>query len=138
MVARYTRELASGHYQVFLACLAVMLLHFGDDAFVQEESGSDLGSKLGAAAVALVLVGVGAALYPLLGRRVRPVLVALYGLLALGGAWQAHVSNALDDGPAGGDYTGFLYALAGVVLLGLAVKLAVELRSGRAAEPARS
>jgi hypothetical protein len=62
MFTRYTRELASGHYRLFLACLAVMLLHFCDDAFVQEESGSGLGSKLAAAGLGLLLVAVGAVL----------------------------------------------------------------------------
>jgi hypothetical protein len=136
MFARYTRELASGHYRLFLACLAVMLLHFCDDAFVQEESGSGLGSKLAAAGLGLLLVAVGAVLYPLLWRRVRPALVALYGLLALGGAWQAHISHALDEGASGGDYTGFLYALAGLVLLGLAGRLALEIVRRRPAAPA--
>ena len=133
MVARYTRELATGHYRLFLVLLAFMLLHLLDDALVQEESGSDLASKLGAAASALVLVVVGAVLYPLLWRPLRPVMVALFGLLALAGGWSRHVTHAFDEGASGGDYTGFLFALAGLVLLGLAGTLAVDIIRGRTA-----
>jgi hypothetical protein len=78
----------------------------------------------------LLLVAVGAVLYPLL-RRLRPILVAFYGLLALSGGWQAHVSDALDGDAAGGDYSGVLYALAGIVLIALAVYLAFDLLRGR-------
>ena len=138
MFAKYTRELASGHYRVFLACVTVMFLHLCEDAFVHEESGSALGSKLGAAGSALLLAVLGAALYPLLWRLVRPVLVALYGLLALVGGWREHVSDALADGPSGGDYTGTLFAFAGLVLLVLAAKLALEIVRQRRAAPASS
>ena len=137
MFARYARELANGHYRVFLACLAVTLLHLSDDALVQEEGGSALSSKLSGVGSALFLVVVGAALYPLLWPRVRPVLVALYGLLALVAGWRAHVTHALDEGASGGDYTGILYALAGLVLLGLAAKLAFDIVRERRAAPAR-
>jgi hypothetical protein len=55
-------------------------------------------------------------------------------LLALSGGWRAHVTDALDGDAAGGDYTGVLYALAGIVLIGLALKLAVDLLRGRSRE----
>ncbi len=38
----------------------------------------------------------------------------------------AHVTDVLDGDAAGGDYTGTVFALAGLVLIGLAVKLAVD------------
>ena len=125
MSARYRSELRNRHYQVFLAGLAVMLVHLLEDALVHKENGSSLAAQLGSSALTLLLVAIGAALYPLL-RRLRPVLVALYGLLALSGGWRAHVRDALDGEAAGGDYTGVVYALAGIVLIGLAVKLAAE------------
>ena len=136
MSSRYRRGLANRHYQIFLVALGVMLVHLLEDTFVHEESGETVGAKLGAAALTLLLVGVGAALYPILWRRVRPFFVLLFGLIALVGGLQAHVSNALDDGPSGGDYTGTLYALAGLVLVGLAVKLAADSLRGRAAPAA--
>jgi hypothetical protein len=126
MSAKYRRELASRHYQVFLVGLAVMLAHLFEDALVHKENGSSLGAQAGSAGLALLLAAVGAALYPLLWRSVRPLLVFVYGVLALLGGWQAHVSDALDDRASGGDYSGIVYALAGLVLIGLAVKLAVD------------
>jgi hypothetical protein len=41
-------------------------------------------------------------------------------------AWGAHVRDVLDAKAAGGDYTGTLHALAGLVLIGLALKLALN------------
>jgi len=115
MSAKYKRELGNRHYQVFLAGLAVMLEHLLEDALVHKENGSSLAAQLGSSALTLLLVAAGAVLYPLL-RRVRPALVAFFGLLALSGGWRAHVTKALDGDAAGGDYTGVLYALAGIVL----------------------
>ena len=135
MSAKYRRALATRHYRVFLGALTVMLLHLCEDAFVYKESGSSVGAQLGAGALALLLVVVGAALYPLLSR-LRPLFVLVYGAIALLGGWQAHVSDALDEGASGGDYTGFLYALAGLVLIGLAVRLAADVLGGRAAPAA--
>jgi hypothetical protein len=57
---------------------------------------------------------------------VRPLLVLAYGALALLAGWRAHVTDVLDGDAAGGDYTGTVFALAGLVLIGLAVKLAVD------------
>jgi asparagine N-glycosylation enzyme membrane subunit Stt3 len=124
--AKYRRELANRHYQVFLGGLAVMLFHLTEDALVHKENGSSLAAQLGSTALNLLLVAVGAALYPLLWRRVRPLFVLAYGLLALLGAWGAHVTDVLDGEVAGGDYSGTVYALAGLVLIGLALKLAVD------------
>jgi hypothetical protein len=130
MTGRFKRELASRPYRVFLAALAVMLAHLLEDALVHKENGSSLAAQLGSSALTLLLVAVGAVLYPLL-RRLRPILVAFYGLLALSGGWRAHVWDALDGDAAGGDYSGVLYALAGIVLIALAVYLALDLLRGR-------
>jgi hypothetical protein len=134
MSAKVRRELANRHYQVFLVGLAVMLVHLCEDALVHKENGSSLAAQLGSTALTLLLVGVGAVLYPLLWRGVRPLFVLVYGLLAFLGGWRAHATDALDGNAAGGDYTGTLYALAGLVLIGLALKLAFDsLRARRAA-----
>ena len=125
MFAKYRRELRDRHYQVFLVALAVMFLHLMEDALVHEESGSSVGAKLGATALSLLLAAVGAALYPLLWR-VRPLLVLAYGALALIAGWRAHVTDVLNGDAAGGDYTGTVFALAGLVLVGLALKLAAD------------
>ncbi len=133
----YRRHLGDRHYQVFLVALAVMLEHLLEDALVHKENGSSVGAQLGSSALTVLLVAVGVALYPLLWRRVRPLFVLAYGALAFIGGWRAHVSHALDEGAAGGDYTGILYTLAGLVLIGLAVKLAADELRGRRAAAAR-
>ncbi len=137
MSPNYRRELASWQYAVFLAGLAVMLVHLWEDAFVHKENGSSLAAQLGSAALALLLVTVGAALYPLVWRRVRPLFVLVYGAIALVGGWQAHVSHALDEGASGGDYTGIVYAIAGLALVGLGLKLAVDVLRGHPGAAAR-
>ena len=136
MSTRYRRELSNRHYQLFLAALAVMFLHLTEDALVHKENGSSLAAQLGSTALTLLLVAVGAALYPLLWRRVRPLFVLAYGALALVGGWRAHVSHALDEGASGGDYTGIVYTLAGLALIGLALKLAADSLRGRTAQAA--
>lgn len=137
MSAKYRRELADRRYQVFLVGLAVMLLHYWEDAFVHKENGSSLAAQFGSAALSLLLVAVGAALYPLVWRRVRPLFVLAFGLLALIGGSRAHVSDALDGEAAGGDYTGIVLAIAGLILIGLAIKLAIDSVRGRTAPAAR-
>ena len=132
MTAKFKRELATPPYLIFLIGLGVMLEHLLEDALVHKENGSSLAAQLGSSALTLVVVAAGAALYPLL-RRVRPILVAFYGLLALSGGWRAHVWDALDGDAAGGDYSGVLYALAGIVLIVLAVFLAIDVLRGRTA-----
>ncbi len=126
MFVKYRRELQSWHYRLFLGALAVMLFHLTEDALVHKENGSSLAAQLGATALNLLLVAIGALLYPLLSPRVRPLLVLLYGVLALLTAWRAHVSDVLDGDAAGGDYTGTVYAFTGLVLIGLALKLALD------------
>ncbi len=137
MFAKHRRALADRHYQVFLVALVVLFLHLAEDALVHEESGSSVAAKLGATALNLLLAAVGAAVYPLLWRGVRPLLVLAYGALALVAGWRAHVSDVLDGDAAGGDYTGTVFALAGLVLIGLAVKLAADSWRGRTEPAAR-
>ena len=137
MSEKYRRAFADRHYQVFLACLAVMLIHLTEDALVHKENGSSLAAQLGSTALTLLLVAVGAAVYPVIWRRVRPVFVLAFGALALLGGWRAHATDLLAGDAAGGDYTGTVYALAGLVLIGLAVKLAVDSVRGRTAAAAR-
>jgi hypothetical protein len=103
-----------------------MFLHLAEDALVHKESGSSLAAQVGATALNLLLAAVGAALYPLLWRRARPLLVLAYGALALVAGWRAHVTDVLNGDAAGGDYTGTLFALVGLVLIGLALKLAAD------------
>ena len=137
MSDKYRRALGDRHYLLFLAALAVGFLHLTEDALVHEENGSSLAAKLVATALNLVLVAIGAAVYPLIWRRVRPLFVLAFGALALLAGWRAHATDLLEGNASGGDYTGTLYALAGLVLIGLAVKLAADAFRGRRAAAAR-
>ena len=126
MFERHRRQLSDWHYLVFLTALVVMFEHLTEDALVHEENGESLGAKLGATAFNVLLVAIGAGVYPVIWRRVRPVFVLLFGLLAFLGGWRQHATDLLAGDGAGGDYTGSLHALAGIVLIGLAIKLAVD------------
>ena len=137
MFAKHRRQLTDRHYQVFLVGLAVMFVHLTEDALVHKENGSSLAAQLGATALNLVLVAIGAGLYPILWHWARPLLVLAFGALALSGGWRAHATDLLAGDAAGGDYTGTVYALAGLVLIGLAIKLAVDGFRGRAEPVAR-
>ena len=137
MFAKYRRELATWEYKLFLVALVVMFLHLTEDTLVHEESGSSVAAKLGATVLNLLLAAVGAALYPLLWRRVLPLLVLGYGALGLLAGWRAHVTDVLNGDAAGGDYTGTVFTLAGLVLIGLALKLAADAWRGRTEPAAR-
>ena len=132
MFRRIRQSLSSRRYQLFLVGLVVMLEHLLEDALVHKENGASLAAQIGSSAITLAVVLLGAAAYPFL-RRGRPILVGLFGLLALSGGWQAHVTDALNGDATGGDYSGVVYALGGIALLGLAVVLTVELIARRAA-----
>ena len=133
MFARHRSELTNWHYLVFLGGLLVMLIHLSEDALVHKENGSSLAAQLGSTALTVVLVAVGALLYPLVWRRARPLFVLAFGVLAFLGGWRAHATDLLDGNAAGGDYTGTVYALAGLVLIVLALKLGVDAVRDRAA-----
>ena len=136
MSDKYRRALSDRHYQVFLLGLAVMLEHLSEDALVHKENGSSVAAQLGSTALTVLLVAVGAALYPLVWRHVRPLLVLAFGALAFAGGLQQHFLDGLDEGFSGGDYTGTIYMLAGLMLIGLALKLAADSLRGRAAPAA--
>ena len=131
MSEKYRNALATREYQIFLLGLLVMLVHLTEDALVHKENGSSLAAQLGSTALNLLLVAIGVAVYPVIWRRVLPLFVLAYGVLALSGGWRAHASDALAGDAAGGDYTGTVYALAGLVLIGLALKLAADVLRGR-------
>lgn len=138
MFTKHRRALGDRHYQVFLAALVVMFVHLTEDALVHKENGSSLAAQIGATVLNLALVAIGAGLYPLVWRWARPLLVLAFGVLAVSGGWRAHASDLLGGEAAGGDYTGTLYAVAGVVLIALALKLTADLLRDRGGRERRS
>jgi len=111
--------------------MAVETAHLVDDGLLNPHDGAtDLPSTLISVAIAIVAV----ASYARLARPARAILAGLFGLAGLLSGLDMHVIPAFQHGAAGGDYTGFGQAAAGLVLLVLAAVLA--LRPAAAAAPA--
>jgi hypothetical protein len=121
----------STELRIFTAAMAVETAHLIDDGLLNPHDGAtDVTSTLISVAIAIAAV----ALYGPLARPARAILAGLFGLAGLLSGLDMHVIPALQHGAAGGDYTGFGQAVAGLVLLGLALVLA--LRPAAAAAPA--
>jgi uncharacterized protein len=110
------------------AALVVIGLHILDDNFFQPQPGTSAGDHLVSGLVPFAVLLVLAALYPRLRPGVRASIAAVVGLFGVAagieGLYYAHSGRLSGD-----DYTGIAAALAGVVLIGLAV--ATLLRSRR-------
>jgi poly(3-hydroxybutyrate) depolymerase len=107
---------------VFSVATAFALLHALDDAFLHRQPGVGLGQHAIAAALS-VLVAVGA-IYalPLMRPGVRSVIAFYLGALAIVNG-MLHVKHVAAQGAAASDVTGALAALAGAVLVGLAIAI---------------
>ena len=105
---------------VFRGATAVALLHALDDAFLNRQPGVPLDQHLLAAAIALVLGLTAIIAFPGFRPGVRAGIAILFGVLAVvNGA--LHVVHVTKDGPAHSDLTGVFAALAGILLIGLAL-----------------
>jgi hypothetical protein len=121
----------STELRILAAAMAVETAHLVDDGLVNPHDGvTDVPSTLISVAIAVVAV----AWYGRLARPARAILAGLFGLAGLLSGLDMHVIPALQHGPAGGDYTGFGQAAAGVVLLVMAAALAVR-PAAKAAQP---
>ncbi|HWM09090.1 MAG TPA: alpha/beta fold hydrolase [Solirubrobacteraceae bacterium] len=105
--------------RVFVVATVVALVHALDDAFVHRGAGLGLTQHALAGLVALA-AGVAAIVwFPKLRPGLRAAVALTFGGLALTNG-MLHVNHIRADGLAGGDVTGVLAAVAGVVLIGLA------------------
>jgi hypothetical protein len=121
----------STELRIFAAAMAVETAHLVDDGLVNPHDGvTDVPSTLISVAIAVVAV----ASYGRLARPARAILAGLFGLAGLLSGLDMHVIPALQHGAAGGDYTGFGQAAAGVLLLVMAAALAVR-PAAKAAQP---
>ena len=105
--------------RVFWAATGAVMLHVADDNFFQPADGVSAADHLASGLVPLGLLGLAAAAYPRVRAGARGLIalsVALAGLVV--GLIEAGYYT-LTVGPSGDDYTGFLAAAAGFVLLGL-------------------
>lgn len=107
---------------VFAAATAAGLLHAVDDAFVHRGPGLGLGQHAVAGATALAGAAGAVMAFPSLRPGLRAALAFALGWLALVNG-MLHVTHIRAHGAAGGDLTGVLAAVGGVVLLGLAAAI---------------
>jgi predicted alpha/beta hydrolase len=118
-----TATLAVGaEVAAFRVAVGLALLHALDDAFAHRGPGLGLGQHALAGAVAVVGAVSAIVAFPSLRAGWRAALAFVFGGLALTNGL-LHVVHVAQYGPSGGDVTGVLAALAGVVLIGLAAAI---------------
>ncbi len=116
------RRPTHGEALAFSAAVAVIALHVLVDAFVFLEAGVSRADHLVPGLVPVAILALAALLFP----RVRPglgaVVALVLGALAFVG-FSVTLSGARADGVGGSDWTGFLLAPAGAVLVVLGARL---------------
>jgi hypothetical protein len=118
-----TSSMPSTELRIFATAMVVETAHLVDDGLLNPHDGAtDVPSTLISVAIAIVAV----ASYGRLARPARAILAGLFGLAGLLSGLDMHVIPALQHGAAGGDYTGFGQAAAGLMLLALAAALALR------------
>ena len=110
-------------HRVFLAATAAVMLHVADDNFLQPNPGVSAGDHLVSGLVPLAALLAAAAAYPRVRPGTRAVLAFAVGLTGIvTGAVEAGYYT-FSVGPSGDDFTGWLAAVAGLVLVGLGGRL---------------
>jgi len=108
-----------GESLVFLASVALLVLHVLDDGFFQPEPGTSAGDNLLYVGVFVGVLAAAAVVYPRVRPGARAALAAILGVVCLTYAGVA-LGEAFGQGLAGHDYTGLLLLPAGIALLVLA------------------
>jgi hypothetical protein len=105
--------------RVFLAATAAVGLHVADDNFVQPPGGTTAADHLVSGLVPLALLGLAAWLHSRVRAGAAGVIALSVGLfgVVVGAIEAGYYTQAV--GPSGDDFSGFLAAAAGLVLLGL-------------------
>ena len=118
--ARQRLGLVDAPSQIYAAAVAVGLLHAVDDALLHRQAGVPLAQHL-PALLAVTVTGVASVLvFPRLRAGLQSALALLAGVLT-GTNGAMHVLTVVGEGPGGSDLTGLLAAVAGIVMVGLAV-----------------
>jgi len=121
------RRVIDHHLGVYVTAMAVALVHLLDDAYVHPDGP---GNGLGTGLMATLIVASGVWAFSESGAVGRVWIAAASGAVAMLGSFSTHVVPALQHGPSGGDVTGIAYAVAGVLLLGLAAALTTRSDEG--------
>ena len=105
--------------RVFLAATAAVALHVADDNFIQPPGGTTAADHLVSGLVPLALLGLAAWFHSRVRAGAAGVIALSVGLfgVVVGAIEAGYYTQAV--GPSGDDYSGFLAAAAGLVLLGL-------------------
>jgi alpha/beta superfamily hydrolase len=114
--------------QVFSGAAIVALIHALDDAFLHRQPGVPLGRHALAALVAAAAVTAAVRIYPRLRPGIRAALALVLGIFAFTNG-VLHVVHIVDGGAAGSDVTGAAAAVAGAVLVALALVVPVAGRT---------
>ena len=108
-----------GESLVFLASVALLVLHILDDGFFQPEPGISAADNVLYVGVFVGVLVAAAVVYPRVRPGARAALAAILGVVCLTYAGVA-LGEAFGQGLAGHDYTGLLLLPAGIALLVLA------------------
>jgi cbb3-type cytochrome oxidase subunit 1 len=112
----------SGEPLVFGVATVLLTVHALDDAFVHRQAGVGLGQHALAALISVCACLAGVVAFPRLRPGLRAALSFGFGALALVNG-MLHVRHITLDGPAASDLTGVLAAIAGAVMIGLAIAI---------------
>jgi len=107
---------------MFFVAAALVAVHTVMDAFLAPEPGTHWNDHLLAGSVSLAILAIAVLSYPRLPDGGRAASSLVLGGLMLEGAALA-VADAVEGGPRGDDWTGFLLAPAGVVTCALGLRL---------------
>jgi uncharacterized protein len=121
---------------VFGGATVIALLHALDDAFLNRQPGVDLGQHALAALIAAAVALGGIAVFPRLRPGLRAVLAFVFGALAVANGAQ-HVLHIAENELGGSDVTGVAAAVAGAILLLLALVIPFRHRGEGAATRGR-
>jgi poly(3-hydroxybutyrate) depolymerase len=112
----------SGEPLVFAIATALTLIHALDDAFVHRGPGLGLGQHALAGAISIAAAVIAVLAFPGLRPGLRAAVAFAFGGLAIVNG-MLHVIHISEHGAGGGDLTGALAVLGGVVLVALAVAI---------------
>jgi hypothetical protein len=122
-------------HRVFFAATTAVMLHIADDNFFQPVRGTSASEHLLSGLVPLALLALGAVAFPRVRAGAQALIALAVGLTGLVVGVIEAGYYTVTVGPSGDDFTGFLAAVAGPVLFGLA---AVTLWRSRRAGPTRT
>lgn len=104
--------------------MALAMVHLADFAFVHHGAGGATDFAIAVVISALLLIG-----YRWLPVWLRALAATLLGTYVATQGLVGHVLRIVTGGAAGADYSGVLYAVGGLIILGLGIVLATRLRT---------